>query len=319
MPNFWSKAEQFIGESLNGPRTKDKEYEKITEKMKAVELGLINLKQILQKLQVASNQMELVFKELNMVCYQIYQDSPYLNAIEGIQLKNKNIEKEFSNFSKIISNIFSKTSELTKVFNIPKEQIKIREEKRKIYDHYEKKLEKICNKNINKKEKEYLERNKEKYQKAVVDYVDISEKVFNSINLSFNRTYDIVNPILSELENNEKNIFNKLNNYCNFNKDIDLKFEECKILANNPNNISNFYSYDPTKYMDKGILKRGSLPINSGNFFGKVSHSLNNNINEVNNNVVLINLRLRSSFVDFNENEFKKFNDIKDDIGFDFN
>ena len=64
MPNFWSKAEQFIGESLNGPRTKDKEYEKITEKMKAVELGLINLKQILQKLQVASNQMELVFKEL---------------------------------------------------------------------------------------------------------------------------------------------------------------------------------------------------------------------------------------------------------------
>ena len=117
MPNFWSKAEQFIGESLNGPRTKDKEYEKITEKMKAVELGLINLKQILQKLQVASNQMELVFKELNMVCYQIYQDSPYLNAIEGIQLKNKNIEKEFSNFSKIISNIFSKTSELTKVFN----------------------------------------------------------------------------------------------------------------------------------------------------------------------------------------------------------
>ena len=319
MPNFWSKAEQFIGESLNGPRTKDKEYEKITEKMKAVELGLINLKQILQKLQVASNQMELVFKELNMVCYQIYQDSPYLNAIEGIQLKNKNIEKEFSNFSKIISNIFSKTSELTKVFNIPKEQIKIREEKRKIYDHYEKKLEKICNKNINKKEKEYLERNKEKYQKAVVDYVDISEKVFNSINLSFNRTYDIVNPILSELENNEINIFNKLNNYCNFNKDIDLKFEECKILANNPNNISNFYSYDPTKYMDKGILKRSSFPINSGNFFGKVSHSLNNNINEVNNNVVLINLRLRSSFVDFNENKFKKFNDIKDDIGFDYN
>ena len=106
MPNFWSKAEQFIGESLNGPRTKDKEYEKITEKMKAVELGLINLKQILQKLQVASNQMEIVFKELNRVCYQIYQDSPYLNAIEGIQLKNKNIEKEFSNFSKIISNIF---------------------------------------------------------------------------------------------------------------------------------------------------------------------------------------------------------------------
>ena len=316
MPNFWTKAEQFIGESLNGPRTKDKEFDKLTEKMKTVEIGLSNLKQILQKMPTILNQLELTFRELIISINQIYNNSPFKDITKEIQNKQELIEIEFSNFSKTISKIFSKTSEWTKIFNISKEQIKLREDKRKIYDHYEKKIEKIDSNNIkSKKEKEFFERNTEKYQKAAADYVDISEKAFNSINSSLNRTYDIVNIILRELINCEKNSFEKINEYCKYIKDVDKKFEECKIFANNPNNIDNFYSYDPTKYMDKEIMKRSSLSKNNNNLFNKVSHSSNSIINnDDENNVVLINFRIRSSFVDYNDDEFNKFKEIKDDF-----
>ena len=316
MPNFWSKAEQFIGESLNGPRTKDKEFDKLTEKMKTVEIGLSNLKQILQKLPSILNQLELLFGDLNNSITQIYYNSPFIFVIDEIKIKQELIEKEFGIFSKTISKIFSKTSEWTKLFNVSKEQIKLREEKRKTYDHYEKKLEKIDSKNIkSKKEKEFFERNTEKYQKAAADYVDISEKTFNSINSSLSRTYDIVNIILRELINCEKNSFEKINEYCKYNKDVEKKFEDCKNFANNPNNIDNFYSYDPTKYMDKNIMKRSSLSKNNNNLFNKVSHSSNSIINnDDENNVVLIYFRIRSSFVDYNKEEFKKFKEIKDDI-----
>ena len=316
MPNFWTKAEQFIGESLNGPRTKDKEFDKLTEKMKTVEIGLSNLKQILQKMPTILNQLELTFRELIISINQIYNNSPFKDITKEIQNKQELIEIEFSNFSKTISKIFSKTSEWTKIFNIPKEQIKLREDKRKIYDHYEKKIEKIDSNNIkSKKEKEFFERNTEKYQKAAADYVDISEKAFNSINSSLNRTYDIVNIILCELINYEKMYFEKINEYCKYNKDVEKKFEDCKNFANNPNNIDNFYSYDPTKYMDKNIMKRSSLSKPNNNLFNKISHSSNsfqNNDNE--NNVVLINFRIRSSFVDYNDDEFNKFKEIKDDF-----
>lgn len=316
MPNFWTKAEQFIGESLKGPRTKDKEFDKLTEKMKTVEIGLSNLKQILQKMPTILNQLELTFRELIISINQIYNNSPFKDITKEIQNKQELIEIEFSNFSKTISKIFSKTSEWTKIFNISKEQIKLREDKRKIYDHYEKKIEKIDSNNIkSKKEKEFFERNTEKYQKAAADYVDISEKAFNSINSSLSRTYDIVNIILSELIHCEKNSFEKMNEFCKYTKDIGKKFEECKNFANNPSNINNFYSYDPTKYMDKEIMKRSSLSKNNNNFFNKISHSSNSLINnDDENNVVLIYFRIRSSFVDFNNEEFNEFKNIKDDI-----
>ena len=109
MPNFWTKAEQFIGESLNGPRTKDKEFDKLTEKMKTVEIGLSNLKQILQKMPTILNQLELTFRELIISINQIYNNSPFKDVTKEIQKKQELIEIEFSNFSKTISKIFSKT------------------------------------------------------------------------------------------------------------------------------------------------------------------------------------------------------------------
>ena len=109
--------------------------------------------------------------------------------------------------------------------------------------------------------------------------------------------------------------FEKINEYCKYIKDVDKKFEECKIFANNPNNIDNFYSYDPTKYMDKEIMKRSSLSKPNNNLFNKISHSSNSlQNNDDENNVVLINFRIRSSFVDYNDDEFNKFKEIKDDF-----
>jgi hypothetical protein len=43
MPNFWSKALQFISEKISGSRTKDNDIVTACEKMKNTEKGLLSL------------------------------------------------------------------------------------------------------------------------------------------------------------------------------------------------------------------------------------------------------------------------------------
>ena len=62
-------------------------------------------------------------------------------------------------------------------------------------------------------------------------------------------------------------------------------------------------------------MKRSSLSKPNNNLFNKISHSSNSlQNNDEENNVVLINFRIRSSFVDYNDDEFNKFKEIKDDF-----
>ena len=48
MPNFWSKAGQFISEKISGSRTQDNDIATACEKMKNTEKGLLSLKFVLQ-------------------------------------------------------------------------------------------------------------------------------------------------------------------------------------------------------------------------------------------------------------------------------
>ena len=41
MPNFWTKATQFIGETLNGPRTKDEDFANKLMQIKNIEKVII--------------------------------------------------------------------------------------------------------------------------------------------------------------------------------------------------------------------------------------------------------------------------------------
>ena len=65
MPNFWTKAGQFISEKLTGSGTKDEDILKACERMKNAEKGLFSLKAALQSLITYFENFENYFTDFN--------------------------------------------------------------------------------------------------------------------------------------------------------------------------------------------------------------------------------------------------------------
>ena len=126
MPNFWSKAGQFIAEKLSGTRTQDEDILKACEKMKNTEKGLFSLKTVLQNFITYSENFKKYFSDLNSSIKLIYNDSPFYNFSEEITVKHQIIQAEFEEMNKKMNILFSKTSEWNIVFDSAKEIIKKR-------------------------------------------------------------------------------------------------------------------------------------------------------------------------------------------------
>ena len=233
MPNFWSKSGQFISEKIYGTRTKDEDFNKVCETMKNTEKGLSSLRQVLQNFLTYSENFKKYFIEFNSAIQLIYNNSPFSDFIEEITVKHKIIQAELEETNKRMNNLFFKTSEWSIIFNSAKEQIKTREEKRKVYDHYEGKLSKI-NKNNSKKDIKYIERNEAKFSKAASEYVEISEKTFDTINNSLKIAYELTNPIIDGIITVEKTLFKNLATSLSCFKNNIERFNEIKKFGDYP-------------------------------------------------------------------------------------
>ena len=78
MPNFWTKAGQFISEKISGSRTQDEDFLKACEKMKNTEKGLFSLKTVIQNFLSYSEHFIKYFSDFNSAIKLIYMDSPLL-------------------------------------------------------------------------------------------------------------------------------------------------------------------------------------------------------------------------------------------------
>ena len=339
MPNFWSKAGQYISEKISGSRTQDEDFIKACEKMKNTEKGLSSLKAVLQNFISYSGNFKKYFSEINSSIKLIYMDSPFYNFTEEITCKHQIIQAEFEEIQKRMNIIFSKTSEWNIIFDSAKEQIKTREEKRKIYDHYEGKLSKI-NKS-HKKDQKYIERNEGKYTKAASEYVEISEKAFNTINNSLKIAYELTNPIIDEIITAEKKLFQGIGQSLNCFTNNNERFKEIKKNIDNPNINKSSITYDPIKYMnEKNLMKRISLnrtltsnlfysqkrisTVSLENYNKKNSNSVkmttnsridyNLNVGTENYNNIFTNSRMTNSFGNIKEEKLTEFYSIEDDF-----
>ncbi|ORY42941.1 hypothetical protein LY90DRAFT_509891 [Neocallimastix californiae] len=108
--------------------------------MKIIEKRLFSLKSVLQNFIFYSKNFKKYFSDFNSSIKLIYNNSPFYNFSEEITVKHQVIQAKFEEMNKKINTLFSKTSEWNIIFDSAKEIIKTREEKRKIYDHYEGKL-----------------------------------------------------------------------------------------------------------------------------------------------------------------------------------
>ena len=258
MPNFWTKAGQFISEAISNNKTKDEDYQLLCEQMIKTETGINSLKNILKNYNTYSDPFYKYIKLINDALNQIYKDSPLIQVIEHITTNHELILKDIDYIGKIISKLYSKTSEWDTIFEKAKEIKKIREEKRKNFDHYEQKLLKIEGDQSKKKNTELLIRNQEKYSKALNEYLEISEKSFDVIKNSIKLSWELANPIIGELFNSEKNLFENISSHLiDFWKITDV----CKGIMDktfnpeNPEEIEKYY--DPKRSIrSKTLMKR---------------------------------------------------------------
>lgn len=319
MPNFFTKTTQRISEAINGPRTKDAEFQELVEKMKSIETGVLTLRSILQNFVNYTSSIGNLFKEISESIGKIYDpSSPFYNIGKSIHDAHQVMFTEYSEFYKSTSKLYSKTSEWSALFTQAKDQIKKREEKRRTYDHYEQKLDKLYEKEgkgkKNKKDEEVIERNEEKYKKAAEEYVSSSEKSFKTISEILDRRYEMINPVCADLIQKELKFFSSLSKILTPFEEIDIKFDESKVTK-----IDDF-NYDPWKSIKgRELIKKVSFRKNRAMSQKITVAKIGNtgSVNRMDNLDVenpLLEEKIRSSFGKPDEKLMNAFKSIIDDL-----
>lgn len=328
MPNFWSRGWQFFEEKFGAKVTEDKDFEIILKKIEKTERGLNSLRAVLQNFNSYTEKFCSFFTDLNNALNLIYENCPYYLFIEEFVCKQQIINTHFEDLSKSLIKLYSRTSEWDRIFESAKNQMIEREEKRKIYDHYEKKLLKI---EKTSKDLKYIERNEEKYTKAASEYVEISEKIYNLMQDSLKLSWKLTNSIVSELIIGEQKLFEGISSSLSCFKDNTKRFSEIEYSLNNPNSKRRNTNYDPLKYMkEKDLIKRISVKRNTSlvgiqvddgkqrkySIFGWKNDSVikkdEKPLGNLNN--ILSNSRLTNSFGNLPEQKLDEFYNIEDDF-----
>ena len=328
MPNFWSRGWQYFEEKLGGQITEDKDFENNLKKIEKIEKGLHSFKTVIQNFNSYIEKFCSFFVDLNNALNLIYENSPYYIFIEEFICKQQIINTHFEGLSKLLIKLYSRTSEWDRIFQSVKSQLEERENKRKIYDHYEKKLLKI---HKSSKDKKYIERNEEKYTKAASDYIAFSEKIYNLMQNSLKLSWKLANPLISELIVGEQKLFQQISSSLSCFKDSIKRFSEIDYNLNNPNSKAEMYNYDPLKYMkEKDMIKKISVrrmsydivPIKEEerkkkySFWGlgneKTKKIEDKNINNLNN--VYSQSRITNSFGKISESKLEEFLSMEDDL-----
>lgn len=236
MTNLCEKAGQFMIEEINEAKSKEEDYKLACNQMIITESGINSLKSILKNFSSLVDPFSKFIKELNESIKKIYKNTPFNSYIDSIIYSQELILNELDTLNKEIVKLHSKTSAWNLIFQQAKEQKKLREEKKKKFEHYEQKLQKIEKDTKKKKNDELILRNEQKYRIAATEYVEISGSSLEIINNSLILSWNLINPIISELILIKKKAFNNIVFNLNDFSNIKERFEEIKEENNGSNN-----------------------------------------------------------------------------------
>jgi hypothetical protein len=321
MPKFLSRGLQYLGEKLGREVTEDKDFEKLLTQINKTEKGFSAFRTVMQNFNSYMEKFSKFFSDISNALTLIYTNTPYYAFIEEFLVKQEIINVHIEDMSKLLVKLVSRSSEWDKIFEDGKKQLVERENKRKEYDHYEQKLLKIKD----SKDKEYIERNEEKYTKAASEYVEISEKIFNQLEGSLKLGWELANPVVSDLILGELKMFEGFNKTLSCFKDNIKRFTEIDVSISNPDTKMKKFNYDPVKYIKgKELIRRVSInrtvpfsiPININEgkkIRPRMSIYMNKN-EKVNIDNILTHSRLTNSFGVISEDKLKEFLEFEDDF-----
>lgn len=314
MPKFWRRGLQYLGEKLGGEITEDKDFEKLLLQVDNTEKGFSSFRSVMQNFNTYMEKFPKFFKDIANALQLIYSNTPYYPFIEEFLIKQELLEVHFEDMNKLLIKLCSRSSEWDKIFEDGKKQLVERENKRKEYDHYEKKLLKIKD----SKDKKKIERNEEKYTKAASEYVEISEKIFNQLDGSLKLGWELANPVVTDFIMGEVKMLDGISDTMSYFKENIKRFSQIDLNINNPYINMKQSNYDPVKYIKgKDLIRRVSVS-------RKIPFNLSNNLNDGKNqriigfdkgyDNILIQTRLTNSFGKISENKLKEFIEFQDEF-----
>ena len=264
MPNFWSITLQKIYEAFNGPRTRDVEFDQKVEEVKTVIKAMGITTNLIRNFPQRTSGIRSLCTDLITNLQIIYKDKNtiFSEFANDVITAHKNIEKSYLSCCEVLQNCQILNSEWDKLFNDVKENINKREEARKIYDHYDEKMEilvKERNEKLAKKENEDIndiekfDRNDGKYKRAANDYINLSLYTYKLMQKLLDFRYKLINPLIANLVQEEKKFFDNCQTFF-------FKFENINVKINSlsngfvPTNVDN---YNPAKHIRANRLLNG--------------------------------------------------------------
>ena len=219
MTNLREKAGQFMREEISAAKLNEEEYKKACNQMIVTESGIDSLKSILKNFSSLVEPFSKFIKEFNESIKKIYKHTPFNSYIDSIIYSQELIINELDTLNKEIVKLYSKTSAWNLIFQ---------QAKKKKFDHYEQKLQKIEKDVKKKKNDELILRNEQKYRTAATEYIEVSESSLDVIKNSLILSWNLINPIISELILIKTKAFNNIVFNLNDFSNIKQRFEEIK-------------------------------------------------------------------------------------------
>jgi len=181
MPNLWTTATQNIFEAFQGPRTKDIHFNGKMEEVKKLETGIICVKRTLENVKKNSEGMKNIYSELSESLHYLFErKSPFSKILNKVLDTNDDLIKVHEKFNTYVTQLMSRTSEWDQIFTKIKTSFDERENKRKTYDHYDEKMEKLIRNKTEKINKNIPEAKKdiELYERVNINLLNILKSIF---------------------------------------------------------------------------------------------------------------------------------------------
>jgi len=252
-----NKYSPVILQTLGGAPQRDFQYDQKFQEFKEAKEHMVSLKKVIDNfpkklegyknvLDTISASSELIFKKNNKDCYQFMH-----NISSAHHALSEKLSLLFSQFTQIKNNSNIWVKELNDVIT----KCSAREECRKKYEHYEKKLYELNEdrvREIRKKNKvsesdhERFIRNIGKFQKNAKEFIFLSNSAYKSMEQFMNNRFDRIIMTMVSLIEAERNFYNEANHIMNFFANI----------RNNSFNLKKSFRFINTNY-DASVYLKG--------------------------------------------------------------
>ena len=311
MKNQFNKLTQGIYEAFNGPRTKDTEYDKIVQEYQLTKERLLNLKSLIENYPKRLEGYKATIQGLISNFETIFEGdkSMYSKFITDAQKAHKALDEKLNNMFLRIDKLKETTDKWLEYCATVEEKMKLRDDKRKTYDHYDEKMgdlskdrQKIIAKgNVpDEKEEEKYERNIQKYKDAAKEYIETTNDAYKFMCYFIDSKYENVSIGLAEFLDIELIFYYEAYQIFIYFKNIKRNVLSIKQSFKPP-----IRNYDASNYIRGKELLNSNIETISGVIKGNPAYSRKNtNDNEMQRNNTYSN---PPSFMN-NKNPYKNIN-----------